>query len=115
MRLRNSRNRAIARSTATTTKKNGRGKEIGATPWITSEGGNNNKTETAMDKKTAMEMLSELIDAQERGVKFVTYGDGDLGVPVTIEDAIDDVAQMDDDMIGNGFWQECCENGQPIW
>jgi hypothetical protein len=62
--------------------------------------------------KTKTTLIQELIAAKNAGVNFVTYGDGDLGMPVEIDDAIEDIKSMDEDMIGDGTWYACDENGE---
>ena len=61
--------------------------------------------------KTKKEMINEMLAS---GADFVTYGDGDLGVPVQIDAAIDDISGMDDETIGEGTWYPCDENGNVI-
>lgn len=51
--------------------------------------------------KQRLTVIDQLNDAEERGVQFVTYGYGDLGVPVAIDDAIKDFEAMED-------WPEDC-------
>lgn len=57
--------------------------------------------------KTVEEMVKELQDAKNDGVKFVTYGESDIGMPIPIEDAILDIQIMPDEMIGDGTWYPC--------
>jgi hypothetical protein len=40
------------------------------------------------------------------------YGDGDLGVPVKINDALTDIISMDPETIGEGTWYICDETGK---
>ena len=47
--------------------------------------------------KTKAELINALEDAQRQGVQFVTYGDGDLGIPMAIDEAIRDFESFDDD------------------
>jgi len=61
--------------------------------------------------KTAKELAQEIMASNSN---FVTYGDGDLGIPVKREDAIADILGMDDDMIGDGTWYECDAEGNVI-
>lgn len=56
---------------------------------------------------TVEEMVQELQAAKADGVAFVSYGDGDLGVPIPIDDAIADISQMEDHQIGAGTWCAC--------
>jgi hypothetical protein len=58
--------------------------------------------------KTAKELASEVAASKS---EYVTYGDGDLGIPVRREDAIADILDMDDDIIGDGTWYECDAEG----
>ena len=61
--------------------------------------------------KTVKQMVEEI---RKSGAEFVTYGDGDLGTPVSVEEAIQDIENMDDDMIGEGTWLPCDEDGRLI-
>ena len=61
--------------------------------------------------KTKAELIDALEDARQQGVQFVTYGDGDLGVPVAIDEAIKDFEVMEDQQIGAGTWFPCDEVG----
>lgn len=58
--------------------------------------------------KTAKEMAAEIEVSKS---EYVTYGEGDLGIPVKREDAIADILGMDDEMIGEGTWYECDAEG----
>ena len=58
--------------------------------------------------KTVKDMVKELEGSKS---DYVTYGDGDLGIPVRREDAILDIGAMEDIQIGEGTWYECDENG----
>jgi soluble P-type ATPase len=58
-----------------------------------------------MNKK---ELLKEIKASKS---KYVTYGDGDLGMPILREDAIADIFSMEQDVIGKGTWYECDEHG----
>ena len=58
--------------------------------------------------KTAKQVVEEIRASKS---KYVTYGEGDLGIPVKREKAIADIAMMDDEMIGEGTWYECDKNG----
>ena len=60
---------------------------------------------------TVSSMIAELTTAKTQGVKFVTYGDSDLGIAIEIDDAIADIGAMDDEMIGDATWYPCDENG----
>lgn len=54
--------------------------------------------------KTKLQMIEEI---KASGAKFVSYGDSELGcVIVPVEDALADIADMDEEMIGNGDWME---------
>ncbi len=61
--------------------------------------------------KTKAELIDALENARRQGVQFVTYGDGDLGVPVAIDEAIKDFKTMEDQQIGAGDWFPCDEVG----
>jgi len=61
--------------------------------------------------KTKAELIDALEDARQQGVQFVTYGDGDIGVPVAIDEAIKDFEAMEDQQIGAGTWFPCDEAG----
>ena len=54
--------------------------------------------------KRRSEMLAEIAASD---VEYVTYGDGDLGVPVSKADAMEDIASMDPLSIGDGTWYPC--------
>ena len=58
--------------------------------------------------KTAKELAEEIMASTS---KYVTYGDSDLGIPVLREEAIADILGMDDEIIGEGTWYECDEDG----
>lgn len=58
--------------------------------------------------KTAKQMADEI---RSSGSKFVTYGEGDLGIPIERENAIRDIESMADESIGEGTWFECDEKG----
>ncbi len=58
--------------------------------------------------KTAKQMAEEIKASKS---DYVTYGDGDLGVPVARLEAIADIECMDDDVIGEGTWYECDKDG----
>jgi hypothetical protein len=65
--------------------------------------------------QTKGEKIAELIRSKaRRGAEYVTYGDGDLGVPIPIFDAIVDFESMEDDLIGEGTWFVCDETGKII-
>lgn len=64
--------------------------------------------------KTVNEMIQELKAAKNLGVNFVSYGYSDLGMPVDINEAISDIQQMDDELIGEGTWYACDHNGNKI-
>uniref|UniRef100_A0A6M3LX41 Uncharacterized protein n=1 Tax=viral metagenome TaxID=1070528 RepID=A0A6M3LX41_9ZZZZ len=59
--------------------------------------------------KTKKDLLEEIKASRS---DFVTYGDGDLGIPIRREDALRDIASMDDDQIGDGDWEECDPRGE---
>jgi hypothetical protein len=61
--------------------------------------------------KTKAELIDALEDARQQGVQFVTYGDGDIGVPVAIDEAIKDFEAMEDQQIGAGDWFPCDNAG----
>ena len=61
--------------------------------------------------KTTSEMISEIEKAKSFGVKYITYGDGDLGQAVEIDEAIADISSMEDHQIGEGTWFVCDKNG----
>ena len=54
--------------------------------------------------KRRAEMLAEIAASD---AKYITYGDGDLGIPVSKADALDDIASMDPLSIGDGTWYPC--------
>lgn len=58
--------------------------------------------------KTVKQMIEEI---QASKSAHITYGDGDLGIPVYREDAIKDILSMEDEQIGEGTWYECDEDG----
>jgi len=58
--------------------------------------------------KTAKEMAAEITASKS---EYVTYGEGDLGLPVKREEAIADILAMDDELIGEGTWYECNSQG----
>lgn len=63
--------------------------------------------------KTAKEMAAEI---QASKSEYVTYGLSEIGIPVRREDAIADILGMDDELIGEGTWYECEEDGNlPIF
>lgn len=59
--------------------------------------------------KTAKQMADEIRASKS---EYVTYGESDLGIAVKKEDAIADIEAMDDEMIGEGTWYECDEDGK---
>jgi hypothetical protein len=59
--------------------------------------------------KTKKEMLAEIRASKNA---YITYGDGDLGIPVSRMAAIRDIESMDDAQIGEGTWYECDETGK---
>lgn len=61
--------------------------------------------------KTAKQMANEIRSSSS---EYVTYGSSDLGIPVERLAAIADVESMDDEMIGEGTWYECDENGNVL-
>ena len=64
--------------------------------------------------KTKAELINALEDAQRQGVQFVTYGDGDLGIPMAIDEVIRDFESFDDDQIGEGTWYVCNSEGRVL-
>jgi hypothetical protein len=58
--------------------------------------------------KTAKEMAQEIAASRS---KFVTYGEGDIGIPVDRMEAIEDILNIDDELIGDGTWYECDNEG----
>ena len=64
--------------------------------------------------KNVNQMVSELIEAKNQGVEFVSYGGGGLGMAIEIDSAIADIKNMDDEMIGEGTWYACDEHGEEI-
>ena len=61
--------------------------------------------------KTKKEMMEEIEASRS---DYITYGDGDLGIPIRREDAIRDIASMDDESIGEGDWEECDSTGKVL-
>jgi len=62
--------------------------------------------------QTRGEKIADAMHEKELdGAEYVTYGDGDLGVPIPIFEARADFEQMDDDQIGEGTWYVCDANG----
>ena len=59
--------------------------------------------------KTAKQLADEI---RASNSEYVTYGDGDIGIPVKREDAIRDIEGMDDEQIGEGTWYECDGTGK---
>lgn len=57
--------------------------------------------------KTAKQLVEEIRASKS---DYVMYGGSD--VVVKKEEAIRDIKSMDDDMIGDGDWCECDENGK---
>ena len=70
----------------------------------------NTKTGTTMTHAAKItrqrEMLKGLLVAQESGITTVWYGNIENAEPVDIEEAINDIAKMDDDAIGDAIWGE---------
>ena len=58
--------------------------------------------------KTAKQMLIEI---KKSDSEHITYGEGDLGVPILRTEAVTDILAMDNETIGDGTWYECDENG----
>ena len=58
--------------------------------------------------KTVKQMVAEI---ENSNAEYVTYGESNLGIAVKREDAIADIATMDDEQIGEGTWYECDEDG----
>ena len=58
--------------------------------------------------KTVAQMVAELKTSKS---EFVSYGESDLGISISREDAIIDIQGMDDEQIGEGTWYECDANG----
>jgi len=58
--------------------------------------------------KTKKDLLEEIKASRN---DYITYGASDLGIPIRREDAIRDIASMDDESIGEGDWEECDSNG----
>jgi len=52
------------------------------------------------------EMIVELMEAKERGVSTIWYGNIENAEPVKIDDAIADITKMDEDLVGDGEWGE---------
>lgn len=52
------------------------------------------------------EMIVELMEAREGGVEMVWYGHPEQAEPIAIDEAIADIAQMDEDAFGDGEWGE---------
>jgi len=62
--------------------------------------------------QTKGEKIAEAMHEKELdGAEYVTYGEGDLGVPVQILEARADFEQMDDYQIGEGTWYVCDKEG----
>jgi hypothetical protein len=59
-----------------------------------------------MKQSRKTEMLFELMDAKERGIETVWYGNIENAEPIGIDDAIRDITKMDDEIIGEGTWGE---------
>ena len=60
---------------------------------------------------TKAQLIDELKNSD---AEYVTYGDGDLGIPVLRTDAIRDIESMDDESIGDGTWYECDSEGNLV-
>lgn len=59
-----------------------------------------------------MKTVKELCDEMRASTSdYVTYGEGDLGIPIPRLEAIADIEAMDDEQIGEGTWYECDEDG----
>jgi len=64
---------------------------------------------------TRGENIAEAIRGKAlEGAEFVTYGDGDLGIPMAIDEAIRDFESFDDDQIGEGTWYVCDSEGKVL-
>lgn len=62
--------------------------------------------------KTKQQLIDEIRASK---AEYVCYGgDSDLNIPVKRDDAIADIEAMDDELIGDGDWFECDENGNGI-
>ena len=57
-------------------------------------------------------MVDGIKAAIENEAEFITYGDSDLGKAIPIWDGLADIMGMDDEMIGDGTWYVCDEDGQ---
>jgi hypothetical protein len=53
-------------------------------------------------------------DIRASAGEFITYGEGDLGMPIAKKDAIADFEGMDDEVIGDGAWYDCDKFGNII-
>lgn len=58
-----------------------------------------------------IQMMAEIEACPAR---FVTYGDGDLGVAVEKNQALADIDSMDPESIGEGTWYPCDKNGKVL-
>ena len=64
-----------------------------------------------IDEDAKTKMLDELHNSTS---DYVTYGDGDLGIPILRLDAIKDIESLYNYQIGEGTWFECNSNGSVI-
>jgi hypothetical protein len=61
-----------------------------------------------MDKA---QLLDEIRSCPAR---YVSYGDGDLGIAIPRLEAIKDIEAMDEDSIGEGTWYPCDKDGNEL-
>jgi hypothetical protein len=59
--------------------------------------------------KTKDQLLAEIKASKS---EYVTYGESDIGIAVKREDAIVDIAGMEDEQVGEGTWHECDAGGR---
>ena len=57
---------------------------------------------------------SMLAEIKAIPAKYVSYGDGDLGIAVKKADAIRDIESMAPESIGEGTWYPCDKNGKEL-
>jgi len=60
------------------------------------------------EMKTKKDLLEEIEASRS---DYITYGDGDLGIPICREAALRDIVSMEEESIGDGDWEECDSNG----
>lgn len=65
----------------------------------------------ATGAKRKAEVLEEI---KKCPVKYVSYGDGDLGMAVPRDEAITDIESMDPITIGAGTWYPCDRTGKEL-